>query len=136
MRYLEVEDTRIRDYLKKEIINTIMGFSNNEKIISMGELDMYNPRKELRLLSSNGECSNSLFEATSDDILDTLEGEKLISAISYLEDDEIDLLTRLYINGEDEYEIALNKKISTKDVHMSKLRILDKIRKNMNNLRE
>ena len=136
MRYLEVEDTRIRDYLKKEIINTIIGFANREKIISMGELDNYNQGKDFISLSSNNDSSNLLYESTLDDILDTMESEKLISAISYLEDDEIDLLTRLYVNGEDEFEIALDKKMLVKDVHISKLRILDTIRQNVNNMRE
>ena len=132
MRYMDVEDTRIREYLKKEIVNTIIKFCDNERLDSIIQQNNYTERKGLELLPSINNKTISLYETTSDNILDTLDSEKLISAISYLEDDEIDLLTRLYVNDEDEYEIALEQKTSVKDVHASKLRILDKIEKFVN----
>jgi hypothetical protein len=140
MGYLEVEDKRTRDYLKDEIVNTIMRFSDNERnynnrFVSLDGSDSRFPQKEIDRLSSEDNRSVSFFEATSDNILDTLESEKLIRAISYLEDDEIDLLTRLYVKEEDEYEIALDKKTSVRDVHIDKLRVLDKIKKRINNIK-
>ena len=50
----------------------------------------------------------------------------------YLEDDEIDMITRLYVKEQDEYEIALAKKTSVSDIHFEKMRILDKIKKYYN----
>lgn len=134
MGYLEVEDRRTRDYLKDEIVNTIMRFSDNERNYNnrFVSLDGSNDRflkKEIGQLSSKDDSSVSFFEATSDNILDTLESADLVRAISYLEDDEIDLITRLYVKEDDEYEIALDKKTSVADVHLEKMRILDKIKK-------
>lgn len=133
MGYLEVEDRRTRDYLKDEIVNTIMRFSDDEREHNnrFVSLDGSNDRflkKEINHLSSKDDGSISFFEATSDNILDTLESKDLIRAISYLEDSEIDLITRLYVKEEDEYEIALDMKTSVADVHLNKLRILDKIK--------
>ena len=132
MRYLEVEDTRVREYLKKEIVNTIIRFCDNERLNAIAKQGNEIARNGLKLLPSNDNKVDSFFEKTSDNILDTLESEKLISAISYLEDDEIDLLSRLYVNNEDEYEIALDKKISVNDVRKNKMRILNKIEKYVN----
>ena len=134
MGYLEVEDRRTRDYLKDEIVNTIMRFSDNErnynnKFVSLdGSNDRF-LKKEITHQSYKNDESVSFFETTSDNILDTLESADLIRAISYLEDDEIDLITRLYVKEDDEYEIALDKKTSVADVHIEKMRILDKIKK-------
>ena len=133
MGYLEVEDRRTRDYLKDEIVNTIMRFSDNERnynnrFVSLDESDRRFPKKEIDRLSSNDNRSVSFFEATSDNILDSLESADLIRAISYLEDDEIDLITRLYVKEEDEYEIALDKKTSVANIHIEKMRVLDKIK--------
>lgn len=133
MGYLEVEDKRTRDYLKDEIVNTIMRFSDNERnynnrFVSLDGSDSRFPQKEIDRLSSADNRSVSFFEATSDNILDSLESADLIRAISYLEDDEIDMVTRLYVKEQDEYEIAMDKKTSVADVHLEKLRILDKIK--------
>ena len=133
MGYLEVEDRRTRDYLKDEIVNTIMRFSNdernyNERFVSLDGSNNRFVKKELGQLSLKNDESISFFEATSDNILDTLESKELIRAISYLEDSEIDLITRLYVKEEDEYEIALDQKTSVADVHLRKMRILDKIK--------
>ena len=38
------------------------------------------------------------------------------------------MVTRLYVKEQDEYEIAMDKKTSVADVHLEKLRILDKIK--------
>ena len=134
MGYLEVEDRRTRDYLKDEIVNTIMRFADNErkynnKFVSLDGSNNCFIKKEIGQLSSKNDDSISFFEATSDNILDTLESKDLIRAISYLEDDEIDLITRLYVKEDDEYEIAFDKKTSVADVHMKKMRVLDKIKK-------
>ena len=103
--------------------------NHNERFVSMdGSNDRF-LKKEIDKLSFDNDDSISFFEATSDNILDTLESKELIRAISYLEDSEIDLLTRLYVKEEDEYEIALDKKTSVADVHLNKMRILDKIKK-------
>ncbi|MBQ3408978.1 MAG: hypothetical protein IJH12_07245 [Clostridia bacterium] len=134
MGYLEVEDKRTRDYLKNEIVNTIVRFSENERnynnrFVSLDESDSRFPKNEMDGLSYNDDCSVSFFEATSDNILDSLESADLINAISYLEDDEIDMITRLYVKEQDEFEIALDKKISVADIRLEKMRILDKIKK-------
>ena len=133
MGYLEVEDKRTRDSLKDEIVNTIMRFSDNERnynnrFVSLDGSDSRFPQKEIDRLSSEDNRSVSFFEATSDNILDSLESADLIRAISYLEDDDIDMVTRLYVKEQDEYEIAMDKKTSVADVHLEKLRILDKIK--------
>lgn len=134
MGYLEVEDRRTRDYLKDEIVSTIMRFSEseknyNERFVSLDGSDSRFPQKEIEKLSSNDNCSVSFFEETSDNILDSLESTELIKAISYLEDDEIDLITKLYVKEQDEFDIAHEMKTSVADVYLNKMRVLDKIKK-------
>lgn len=135
MGYLEVEDKRTRDYIKDEIVNTIMQYSMREKendgrVYSLDEQQNYSMYEKMGQLSTtvDGDNQLSFYEATSDNILDAIESKELIEAVSYLEDSEIDLLTRLYVKQEDEYEIALALKTTVENVRFNKIKILNKIK--------
>jgi len=70
MGYLEVEDRRTRDYLKGEIVNTIMKFADNERMyndrfVSLDGSDNRFQKKEIEQLSYNDNSSVSFFESTS-----------------------------------------------------------------------
>ena len=135
MGYLEVEDKRVRDYLKDEIIATIIKFSDNEKkhderFVSIdGSSDNY-AKKEIGRLSNMDDCSVSFFERNTNSIMDALENNDLVEAMKYLSDSEVDLLTRLYVKQQEEYEIAKELNTTVDTIYFRKKQIIDKIKKN------
>ena len=135
MGYLEVEDRRARAYLRDEIISAIIRFSDNERLdnerfVSLDESGDYWAKKEIEQLSVIDDCALSFFEETSDNILDILECEDLMEAMKYLDESEINLLTKLFVKQEEEYEIALELNTSVKNIQFKKFKILEKIKEN------
>lgn len=135
MGYLEVEDRRIRDYLKDEIIEAVMRFSENERkdeerFVSLDGSSDDCAKKEIGRLSDMDDCSVSFFENNANSILDVLESEDLTEAVKYLKESEIDLLTRLYVKQQEEYEIARELNTTVDTIQFRKKQIFDKIKQN------
>lgn len=134
MGYLEVEDKRARDYLKDEIIATIIRFSDNEKsyserFVSINESVDGRVKKEIDQLSTFvDDCSVSFFENEENNILDSLENQDLIEAMKYLSETETDLLTRLYVKQQEVYEIAQDLNTTIDTIQFKKMQIIEKIK--------
>lgn len=137
MGYLEVEDKRIRDYIKDEIIATIIQFSENEKnhekrFVSLDGSGDDCAKKEIGRLSNMDDCSVSFFESDTNSILDSLENEDLIQAMKYLNESEVDLLTRLFVKQQEDYEIAQDLNTTIDTVKFRKKQIIEKIKSCLN----
>ena len=81
-------------------------------------------------MSSIDDCSVSFFESNTNSIIDSLENDDLIEAMKYLNDSEIDLLTRLFVKQQEEYEIAKELNTTVDTIYFRKKQIIDKIKKN------
>lgn len=133
MGYLDVEDKRVRSYLKEVILNAIVKFAekereNSERFISIdGSSDNY-AKKEIGRLSNFDDCSVSFFENNTDNIVDTLENEELIEAMKCLNESEIDILTRLYLKKQDEYDIAEDLNTTVDTIQFKKFQIIEKLK--------
>ncbi|MBP3708363.1 MAG: sigma-70 family RNA polymerase sigma factor [Clostridia bacterium] len=134
MGYLEVEDKRARNYLKDEIITTIMRFSDNEKsygkrFVSLNESMDSHVKKEIGQLSTYvDDCSVSFFGSEENNILDSLENQDLIEAMKYLSETETDLLTKLFVKQQEEYEIAQELNTTIDTIQFKKMQIIEKIK--------
>lgn len=136
MGYLDVEDKRAREYLKDEIIRAVRVFSANERLdgarfVSLDESGDFYAEKEMDHLSFADDCSVSFFEEKSNSILDSLESKDLYNAVEYLNDSELDLVTRLFLKQEDEHDVAESLGISAESVIQEKCRVLEKIRSHL-----
>lgn len=135
MGYLEVEDKRVRDYLKDEIISAVIRFSEGEKkdeerFVSLdGSYDECS-KKEIDQLSNMDDCSISFFENEANSIVDVLECEDLIQSIKCLSESEIDLLTKLYVKQLEDYEIAKELGTTVDTIQFRKQKIIEKMKKN------
>ena len=133
MGYLDVEDKRIRGHLKEVILNAIVKFAEKEReeskrFISIdGSSDDY-AKKEIGRLSNFDDCSVSFFENNSENIVDTLENEELVEAMRDLSESEIDILTRLYLKKQDEYDIAEALNITVDAIQFKKFQIIEKLK--------
>lgn len=133
MGYLDVEDKRVRGHLKEVILNTIVKFAEKEReessrFISIdGSSDNY-AKKEIGRLSNFDDCSVSFFENNSNNIVETLENEDLIEAMKELSESEIDILTRLYLKKQDEYDIAEDLNTTVDTIQFKKFQIIEKLK--------
>lgn len=133
MGYLDVEDKRVRGHLKEVILNAIVKFAEKEReessrFISIDGSSDNCAKKEIGRLSNFDDCSVSFFESNSDNIVDTLENEELIEAMKCLNESEIDILTRLYLKKQDEYDIAEDLNTTVDTIQFKKFQIIEKLK--------
>lgn len=133
MGYLDVEDKRVRGHLKEVILSAIVKFAEKEReessrFISIDGSSDNCAKKEIGRLSNFDDCSVSFFENNSDNIVDTLENEDLIEAMKCLNESEIDILTRLYLKKQDEYDIAEDLNTTVDTIQFKKFQIIEKLK--------
>lgn len=133
MGYLDVEDKRVRGHLKEVILSAIVKFAEKEReessrFISIDGSSDNCAKKEIGRLSNFDDCSVSFFENNSDNIVDTLENEELIEAMKCLNESEIDILTRLYLKKQDEYDIAEDLNTTVDTIQFKKFQIIEKLK--------